>query len=65
MEVFYSNAMGLTLLGGHFASLLTFESQIVEKANNALKDVQKFLVTASTGSAGAEQVPHTLEPLRL
>jgi len=33
------------------SSLLTFESQIVEKANDALKDVQKFLAAAATGSS--------------
>jgi len=32
------------------ASLLTFESQIVNKANDALNDVQKFLSAAATGS---------------
>jgi hypothetical protein len=32
------------------SSLLTFESQILEKANDGLKDVQKFLSAASTGS---------------
>jgi hypothetical protein len=31
------------------SSLLTFESQVIEKANDALKDVQKFLVAAATG----------------
>lgn len=32
------------------SSLLLFESQIVEKANDALKDVQKFLAAAGAGS---------------
>lgn len=32
------------------SSLLLFESQIVNKANDALKDVQKFLAAATTGS---------------
>lgn len=32
------------------ASLLTFESEIVEKANDALNDVQKFLAAAASGS---------------
>jgi hypothetical protein len=35
------------------ANLLTFESQIVEKANDALKDVQKFLATADTSPTPA------------
>jgi hypothetical protein len=32
------------------ASLLTFESEIVDKANRALQDVQKFLAAAKAGS---------------
>ena len=41
-----TNQFGDVLLSG----LLTFESQIVNKANDALNDVQKFLAAAAAGS---------------
>jgi hypothetical protein len=41
-----TNPFGDNLL----ASLLTFESEIVDKANRALQDVQKFLAAAKAGS---------------
>jgi hypothetical protein len=55
---FYQDDQALKILssainqGGDvsFSSLLTFESQIVEKANAALQDVQKFLAAANAGS---------------
>jgi hypothetical protein len=36
-----------------FSGLLLFESQIVNKANDALNDVQKFLATAGTSPTQA------------
>lgn len=36
-----------------FESLLLFEAQVVEKANDALKDIQKFLSAAGTSPATA------------
>jgi hypothetical protein len=58
-EQFYQDNQAGTILNTAIApmpgdvllgSLLTFESQIVSKANDALNDVQKFLVEAATGS---------------
>jgi len=55
---FYQDNQGATILNsaitqfgdGLLSSLLTFESQIVNKANEALNDVQKFLAAGAAGS---------------
>ena len=58
---FYQDNQAATILNGattqfgtiQFSSLLLFESQIVNKANDALNDVQKFLATAGTSPTQA------------
>ncbi|MCC6394859.1 MAG: hypothetical protein IT167_29975, partial [Bryobacterales bacterium] len=58
---FYQNPEAVNILSGAttpfgdilFESLLLFEAQVVEKANDALKDIQKFLSVAGTSPTQA------------
>lgn len=60
---FYGDDQVGTILGGAttsfgdmlYESLLLFEGQVVEKANDALKDIQKFLAVAGTSPTAAVQ----------
>jgi len=49
LQGFATNTFGDVLLG----NLLSFESQVVSKANEALKDIQKFLAVAGTSPTQA------------